>query len=76
MPPSAGLLVTGVTRTCWAGGRVLGSYFKMLIARAITSPKTPSDTIASTVMSSLAHRLTAEMSVGLKAVAVQKASDR
>ena len=75
-PPARALLVTGVTRTCWAGGRVLGSYFKMLTARAITSPKMPSDTIASTVMSSLAHRLTAEMSVGPKAVAVQKASDR
>jgi hypothetical protein len=48
----------------------------MLIAREITSTATPSATHASTIMSSLAHRLTAEMSVGLKAVAVQKASGR
>jgi len=41
----------------------------MLIAREMTSPATPSDTHASTIMSSLAHRLTAETSVGLNAVA-------
>ena len=56
--------------------RRVPGYFRMLIAREITSPATPSDTHASTIMSSLAHRLTAETSVGLKAVAVQNASDR
>jgi hypothetical protein len=45
-------------------------------AREITSAAMPSDTHASTIMSSLARRLTAEISVGQKAVAVQKASDR
>jgi hypothetical protein len=59
-----------------AGGKVLGSYFKMLIARAITSAPMPRDTIASIIISSLAHRLIAETSVGPNAVAVQKASDR
>ena len=53
-----------------------GSYFKMLIARATTSAPMPRDTIASIIISSLAHRLIAETSVGLNAVAVQKASDR
>jgi hypothetical protein len=53
-----------------------GSYYKMLIARAITSAPMPRDTAASVIISSLAHRLIAEMSVGLNAVAVQKASDR
>jgi hypothetical protein len=51
-------------------------YFRMLIAREITSAPTPSDTQASMIMSSLAHRLTAETSVGLNAVAVQKARVR
>ena len=36
----------------------------------------PRDTAASVIISSLAHGLIAEMSVGLKAVAVQKPSDR
>jgi|SRR6266516_4022493 len=44
----------------------------MFTALVITGPKMPSETHASTVMSSSAHRLTAEMSVGLNAVAVQK----
>ena len=48
----------------------------MLIARAITSPPMPRDTAASRIISSSAHGLIAEMSVGLNAVAVQKASDR
>jgi hypothetical protein len=60
----------------WAGGRVLGFYCKILIARAITSAPMPSETIASIIISSLAHRLIAETSVGPNAVAVQKASDR
>ena len=47
----------------------------MLIARAITSPAMPRDTAASVIISSLAHGLIAEMSVGLNAVAVQKPSD-
>jgi hypothetical protein len=51
-------------------------YFKMLIARAITSAPMPRDTTASIIISSLAHRLIAEMSVGLNAVAVQNASER
>ena len=53
-----------------------GSYCRILIARAITSAPRPRDATASTIISSLAHRLIAEMSVGLNAVAVQKASDR
>jgi hypothetical protein len=52
------------------------SYFKMLTARATTSTPMLRDTTASIIISSLAHRLIAEMSVGLNAVAVQKASDR
>ena len=52
------------------------SYFKMLTARATTSTPMPRDTIASIIISSLAQRLIAETSVGLNAVAVQKASDR
>ncbi len=36
----------------------------------------PRDTAASVIISSLAHGLFAEMSVGLNAVAVQKPSDR
>ena len=51
-------------------------HFKMLIARAIRSAPMPRDTTASIIISSLAHRLIAETSVGLNAVAVQKASDR
>jgi len=53
-----------------------GCYARMLIARAITSPAMPRDTAASMIISSLAHGLIAEMSVGLNAVAVQKPSDR
>ena len=63
-------------RTSWAAGWFPGTYFKMLIARATTSTPMPRDTIASIIISSLAHRLIAETSVGLNAVAVQKASDR
>jgi hypothetical protein len=55
-------------------GCILGSYFRMLIARAITSAPMPRDTTASIINSRLAHRLIAEMPVGLNAVAVQKAS--
>ena len=57
-------------------GWISCSYFKMLTARATTSTPMPRDTIASIIISSLAHRLIAETSVGLNAVAVQKASDR
>ena len=52
------------------------SYFKMLIARAITSTPMLRETTASMIIKSLAHRLIAETSAGLNAVAVQKASDR
>jgi hypothetical protein len=62
--------------TGWAGGWSPCSYFRMLIARAITSAAMTRDTAASVIISSLAHRLIAETSVGLNAVAVQKASDR
>ena len=48
----------------------------MLIARAMTSVAKDSEAAAWSIMRSLAHGLTAEMSVGLNAVAVQKASDR
>ena len=64
------------TRTCWDAGWISCSYFKMLTARATTSTPMPRDTVASIIISSLAHRLIAETSVGLNAVAVQKASDR
>ena len=50
--------------------------FRMLTARAITRAPMPSDTHASRIMRSLAHGLIAEVSVGLNAVAVQKASER
>ena len=53
-----------------------GIYCKKLIARAITSAPRPRDTAASVIISSLARCLIAETSVGLNAVAVQKASDR
>ena len=53
-----------------------GHYARMLIARAITSAPMPMDAIASMIMSSLAHGLTAETSAGLNAVAVQNPSDR
>ena len=53
-----------------------GIYFKILIARAITSAAMTSDTAASVIISSLAHRLIAETSVGLNAIAVQNDSDR
>ena len=66
----------GMTSTRWAGRRIPAFYFRMLIARAITSAPMTRDTIASIIMSSLAHRLTAEISVGLNAVAVKKPSDR
>jgi hypothetical protein len=46
------------------------------MARAITSAPMTTDTPASVIIISLAHGLTAEMSVGLNAVAVQKPSDR
>src|SRR5215472_1382957 len=61
---------------CWQAGRPVWSYFKILIARAITSAPMPRDTAASVIISSLAECLIAETSVGLKAVAVHKASDR
>ena len=60
----------------WASPRICVSYFRMLTARAITSAPMPSDTHASTIMRSLAHGLIADVSVGLNAVAVQKARDR
>ena len=52
------------------------AYFRMLIARAITSTPMLRETAASMIIKSLAHRLIAETSAGLNAVAVQKASDR
>ena len=55
---------------------IRSGYARMLIARAITSAAMPRDTAASVVISSLAHGLIAEMSVGLNAVAVQKPSDK
>jgi hypothetical protein len=48
----------------------------MLIARAMTSAPMHWHPIASIIIISLAHRLIAETSVGLNAVAVQKASNR
>ena len=54
----------------------LSGYYRMLMAREITSAASPRDTAASTIISSLAHGLIADTSVGLNAVAVQKASDR
>jgi hypothetical protein len=67
---------TGIMRTLRAGGWFPGFYVKMLTARAITSTPMARDATASIIISSLAHRLIAEMSVGLNAVAVQNASDR
>jgi hypothetical protein len=57
-------------------GWIPGFYFKMLTARAITSTPMTRDTTASVIIISLAHRLIAETSVGLNAVAVQNDSDR
>jgi type II secretory pathway component PulM len=73
---STGPARPGIMRTCELAAGVPGFYVKMLTARAITSTPMPRDTTASIIISSLAHRLIAEMSVGLNAVAVQKASDR
>ena len=56
--------------------QVICGYARMLIARAITSVAMTRDTAASVTISSLAHGLIAEMSVGLKAVAVQKPRDK
>ena len=53
-----------------------GCQWRMLMARAITRAPIPRDTAPSLIMSSLAHGLIADMSVGLNAVAVQKPSDR
>ena len=52
------------------------SYFKILIARAITSAPMRKHTTASVIIRSLAQCLIAETSVVLNAAAVQKASDR
>ena len=46
------------------------------MARAMTSAARTIEQPASSIMSSLAHGLIADMSVGLIAVAVQKASER
>ena len=48
----------------------------MLMAREMTSAARTSEAAAWSIMRSLAHGLIAEISVGLKAVAVQKASDK
>src|SRR5262245_36075106 len=56
-------------------GREAG-YLRMLTARAMTSAARAIDPAASSIIRSLAHGLMAEVSVGLTAVAVQKASDR
>jgi hypothetical protein len=50
----------------------LGHHFRMLTARAMTSPRMTSDPAASRVMSNLAHRAKGMTSVGLKAVALVK----
>jgi hypothetical protein len=47
----------------------VGSYFKMLTALAITSPRMNRELSAWTVMASLAHRASGITSVGLNAVA-------
>ncbi len=57
-------------------GASASTHCRMLIARAITSVATIKEVAASTIISSLAHGLIAETSVGLNAVAVQKDSDR
>jgi hypothetical protein len=56
--------------------RASGHYWRMLMARAITSAASASDPAASSIMRSLDHGLIADVSVGLNAMAVQKASDR
>ena len=48
----------------------------MLTARAITRTPMTRETADSVIIISLAHRLIAETSVGLNAVAVQNDSDR
>ncbi len=72
-PDGGQQLRASATRTT---AKAAGSYCRMLIARAITSPPIPRDATDSVIISSLGHRLIAEMSVGLNAVAVQKASTR
>ena len=51
-------------------------YFKMFTARATTRMPMTRDTAASVIIISLAHRLIADTSVELNAVAVQNDSDR
>ncbi len=51
---------------------VVSPYFRMLTARAITSPRIKSDPAACTAMASLAQRASGITSVGLKAVALVK----
>ena len=54
----------------------VGIYFKMLIARAITNAPMQRDAAASVIISSLAHRLIAEMPVGLNAGAISPVATR
>jgi hypothetical protein len=48
------------------------AYFRIFIARAITSPKMTSEAVACTAIASLAQRQSGITSVGLNAVALVK----
>ncbi len=65
------LWCSGAQRVARRPGPV--SYFRMLTARATTRIATTSEMASSAIIMSFAHGLTAETSVGLKAVAVAKA---
>ncbi len=59
------------SRACVRRGR--GRYFKMLTARATTRIATTKEMASSAIIMSFIQGLTADTSVGLKAVAVAKA---
>ena len=63
----------GERRRARAAAATRHGHFKMLTARATTRMPTTSEIADSAIIMSLAHGLTADTSVGLKAVAVAKA---
>ena len=72
--PPNGTAPSWFVESCGAAGRTAsGSYFKMLTARATTRMATTREMASSAIIMSFIQGLTAETSVGLKAVAVAKA---
>ncbi len=69
-PTGTGSVMSGGLMS--AGSAETGSYFRVLTALAITSPRMTRDPTACTVMASLAQRASGITSVGLNAVALVK----